>query len=269
MNPTPSSPVTYHEAAGAGAPLVLIHGVGLDLSMWDATAGVLSARYRVVRYDMLGHGRSLRPPGPYSLAMFAGQLRDLADALSLARLHIVGFSMGGMVAQAFAIAHPERVASLVVVSAVAARSYEQRRAVLGRAKLVEEGGMPAAIEAALQRWFTPDFARAHPQVVDHLRHVLESNDPAAYLAAYRVFATADEPLTAVLNRISCPALIITGEHDPGSTPAMAAFMGARIAGARTLIVPGVRHMLPIEAASIFTSAVLEFVAAQPLHQEGE
>lgn len=250
---------THVEQTGSGEPLILIHGVGLDLTTWDRQVAALATRYLVVRYDMLGHGRSTRPPGPYTLEMFVEQLRGLLASLSIARAHIAGFSMGGLVAQGFAAAYPDRVASLALVSTVAGRSREQRQGVLGRLREVEQRGLTAAVEAARQRWFSPDFVRAHPETVNALSRRLGANDPAAYLAAYRLFATADEQLFDCLPAISCPTLIITGELDAGSTPQMAALMQARIPHARAEVLPGIRHLLPIEAADVFNATLLSFL----------
>lgn len=252
---------THHTEQGAGFPLILIHGVGMDLSMWDAHAGPLADRYRVIRYDMLGHGRSPRPPGPYSLQQFVDQLRALMDDLGIPRAHILGFSMGGLVAQAFAQQYPERTASLILANAVAERSEREREAVLDRVRAVERSGHTATIDAAIERWFTRGYAVAHPETLEAVRRTLEANDPDGYLAAYRVFATADQEVSPRLEEIERPTLAITGEHDVGSTPEMARLMGARIPDAEVVVVPGMRHMLPVEAPDVFTAEILRFLAA--------
>lgn len=256
------SVATYHVEQGAGFPLILIHGVGMDLTMWDQHAGILADRYRVIRYDMVGHGRSGRPPGPYTLQRFVDQLLELMDRLSLPRAHIVGFSMGGLVAQAFAAQHPERVAALVLANTVAGRSQEQRAAVLDRVATVEADGHRATIDGALARWFTPQLAAQNPELVESVRRTLQNNDPASYLAAYRVFATADQEATPLLPRIESPTLIITAEEDTGSTPEMAASMHAQIPRSELVIVPGLKHLLPLEAPERFLDPILRFLAAQ-------
>ena len=107
---------TAYRTAGRGAPVVLIHGVGLDATIWEAQAAALAERYRVVAYDMLGHGQSACPPGARALGDFVDQLAELLDALELRRVALVGFSMGGLVARAFAAAYPERVSHLALLS---------------------------------------------------------------------------------------------------------------------------------------------------------
>jgi pimeloyl-ACP methyl ester carboxylesterase len=137
--------------SGQGQPLVLIHGVGLDLSIWNEMAPLLEPSYRVIRYDMLGHGRSLKPPGPYRLDDFVRQLAELAGRLGLGRFDLAGFSMGGMVAQAFAAGFPQRLRRLALLNVVFDRSPAQRAAVLERLRLSEANGYAASIEAALAR----------------------------------------------------------------------------------------------------------------------
>lgn len=241
-------PSTHFTESGNGAPVILIHGVGLDGTIWDQQAEVLSKNYRVICYDMIGHGQSACPPGPYTLAQFVKQLDDLFVDLNLQKAHVVGFSMGGLVAQGFAAQYPDKVATLTIISSVAKRNEEQRKGVLNRVKEVEEHGHRATIEAAIQRWFSPAYMSLHAEVIEHIRRRLETNHPDAYLAAYRVFATSDEELYDQLPHIVCPTQIITGELDRGSTPEMARLMAERIPQAEVIVFPKIRHMLPIEAA---------------------
>ena len=174
-----------------GEPIVLIHGVGLDRAMWAAQRKALAPLGPVLAYDMHGQGESADPPGARRLADFADQLASLLDHLAVARVRLIGFSMGGLVARAAAAAWPARVSALVVMSSVFARDEAQRRAVEARCRALAEGGPAATAEAALERWFTPAYAAAHPESVESIRRRLLTNDPKSFLKAYRVFATAD------------------------------------------------------------------------------
>ena len=155
---------TRYRVDGAGHPLVLIHGVGMDLTMWDAQTAALGRHLTVIRYDMLGHGGSAMAPGA-TLTDFVDQLRRLLDHLAADQVFLVGFSMGGMVAQAFAIRHPDRVARLVIMSAVYDRPPAARAAMQDRVRQVEREGAGANLEVALKRWFTPAYAAAHPEAL--------------------------------------------------------------------------------------------------------
>jgi pimeloyl-ACP methyl ester carboxylesterase len=268
---------TAYWIAGHGPPVVLIHGVGLDASIWEAQAVALIEDHQVVAYDMLGHGQSACPPGVRALGDFVDQLAALLDALSLERVALVGFSMGGLVARAFAAAYPERVSHLALLSTVYERSREEQAGILARLGQAETAGPARLIGAALERWLSDDFRAANPQIVARLRERLASNDEAGFLAAYRVFAEADGQMTAFLERrglaedtpITCPTLVLTGELDPGSSPAMARHLADSIVGARCLILPGLRHMALMEAPDAVTNPLIEFLGAErPGHRGG-
>ena len=140
---------THYRRSGSGAPIILIHGVGADLEMWEPVAERLAPLHDVVRYDMLGHGASAKPPGPYRLDDFVDQLRRLVDGLGFERFVLAGFSMGGLVAQGFALAAPARVERLVLLNTVFDRSAQERAAVEARVREVLNGVHEAVIAAAL------------------------------------------------------------------------------------------------------------------------
>lgn len=252
---------TRFRAEGEGAPLVLIHGVGMDLGMWDAVTKRLARERRVIRYDMLGHGRSAKPRGPYRLPDFVAQLARLADELHLARFDLLGFSMGGLVAQGMALAHVERVDRLILLNTVYDRSPAERANIAARVREVEEGGYAASIEAALDRWFTPVFREARPEILEAVRRHMLANDLAAYAAAYAVFAAADEELAGQVHRIQNPTLVVTGAEDQRSTPAMARALAARLPQGRAEIIDGQRHMTPLEIPDRLAALVTAFLGS--------
>lgn len=241
---------------GAGTPVMLIHGVGDRLDSWDAVAGALGGERAVVRYDLRGHGRSERPPGPYSLEDFAADHVALMDELGVERAHVVGFSLGGLIAQQVALEHPGRVASLVLAGSVAGRTDEERERVAERLRQVESGG-PVAVADGGARWYSQEFREAHPDVVARQMERFASNDPAAYAAAYRVLATSD--LAERLPEIEAPVLAITGEHDVGSPPHMSELIASRVPRGRARILPGARHSLPVERAGELAEAIAGFL----------
>jgi 3-oxoadipate enol-lactonase len=251
---------THYRRSGSGAPAILIHGVGADLEMWEPVAERLAPLHDVVRYDMLGHGASAKPPGPYRLDDFVGQLRRLVDALGIERFVLAGFSMGGLVAQAFALAAPARVERLVLLNTVFDRSPPERAVVEARVREVLNGGHEAGIAAALERWFTPAFRTARPEVVGSIRRRMESNDLPAYAAAYGLFATADRELAGRVGSIEVPTMVVTGAEDQRSTAAMAMAMAERLPRGRCHIIPGQRHMTPLEVPEL----VAALIAGRPL-----
>jgi len=255
---------TYFRTFGAANsetdPVVLIHGVGLDHAMWTAQVAALETHFQVIPYDMLGHGQSAQPPDVRHLIDFVRQLDQLLMNLNVSRAAIVGFSMGGMVAQAYAAAYPEKVAKLFLMNTVFRRSDEQRAGVLGRYEQSAAGEIENLAEAALGRWFSNAFRETDPAAVNAVRRRMLSNDPEGYLKAYKVFATSDEEAAEGLAGVSCPALVMTGAHDTGSTPAMAEGLAAALPDARPLILSGLSHMAPIEGADQVNRALLDFLA---------
>jgi pimeloyl-ACP methyl ester carboxylesterase len=244
---------------GIGEPIIFIHGVGMDHTMWNDQMNFLASQYRIIAYDMIGHGESAKPKGDYKLINFVEQLRVLMDGLEIEKAHVIGFSMGGMVAQLFGVVYPKRVRSLCIMSAVANRTTEQQKAVLDRVKQVESYGHVTTIDAALARWFNESYYNEHSEIITTIRDRLATNDPTSYLKAYKVFATADQEIWEKLEQIDSPTLIITGEEDIGSSPEMSRQMHKKIKGSELIIVPSIRHMLPIEGKDIVNQILHTFV----------
>jgi pimeloyl-ACP methyl ester carboxylesterase len=236
------------------APVVLIHGVGLDQHMWAAFGRALGRP--VHTYDLIGLGDGPRPPGPYTLAQYADQLSAVVAELGTAPVDLVGFSMGALIAQRFAVDQPDWVRRLVLVSTVFDRTPEERAAILDRVAEVRAGRYGDSIEPALQRWFTDDFATRRPEVVETVRQRMHANDVDAYGGAYEVFATGDAELVPLVDRLTAPTLVVTGELDQRSTPEMARRLAAALPH---VIVPGVRHLLPVEAPDTLAELVNSFL----------
>src|SRR5260221_11533793 len=176
---------------GAGEPLVLVHGVGSSLDAWDGVAARLRDRFRVVRYDLRGHGDSEKVPGPYRIEDFADDLRGLIDGLGIHRLHLAGFSLGGLAAQSFALSDPARVQKLALISTVAGRTEAEKARVIERLDIVA-GGIPGGhFQSSIERWFTDEFRQANPALIERYAARNRANDPACYAAAYRVLALTD------------------------------------------------------------------------------
>ena len=150
---------------GDRPPVMLIHGVGADGTSWDQIAPALASEFRVLRLDLRGHGRSGHIDGALTLDDFVRDVVDVLDACAVPAAHIVGFSLGGMIAQGIALQHADRVRRLVLLSAVAGRTAEERERVQARLAILREQGIAAITGAAQERWFTPDFIARNPDLV--------------------------------------------------------------------------------------------------------
>lgn len=252
---------TAYELTGpSDAPaVVLIHGLGLTRATWDSYVPALSARYRVLRYDLCGHGESALPDETPSLTVLSEQLSALMDELGIARAALVGFSLGGMINRRFAMDHPARASALVILNSPHERGAEAQRLVEERAAATDAGGPAATIDATLERWFTPGFRRDAPDVVAGIRAGVLANDPENYTKHRQVLAAGVVELIRPVPPITAPSLVMTCENDSGSTPGMSHAIASEIAGARTIIVPGLQHMGLVEQPQLFTGPMLRFL----------
>jgi 3-oxoadipate enol-lactonase len=254
----PGAPVLrYWDDGSDRPPVMLIHGVGADGTSWDQIAMALAPEFRVLRLDLRGHGRSGHIGDPLSLDDFVQDVVDVLDAAAVPAAHIVGFSLGGMIAQGLALRHADRVRRLVLLSAVAGRTAEERERVQARLAILKEQGVAAITGAAQERWFTPEFIARNPELVASRMRQLRNNHAPSYAAAYAVFSTSD--LGERLHEIRAPTLIATGEHDAGSNTRMARFMHAEIKGSRLEILPGLRHSILVEAPELVACQVRSFL----------
>lgn len=245
---------------GEGELLVLVHGVGSRLEAWDGVVRGLGARVRSLRYDLRGHGRSEKRPGRYELADFVGDLCGLLDHVGERRCHLAGYSLGGLVAQGFALGHPDRLDRLALISTVAGRTDEERERVMARYRIVEDNIPGEHFQNSVSRWYTEEFQRRHPEAIEAAAEENRQNDPACYAAAYRVLAASD--LADRLGEIRRPTLVMTGEEDIGSNPRMARLMAERIAGARLEILPGQRHAILTEVPERVAALLADFLGAK-------
>jgi len=235
---------THFELTGpADAPVVvLIHGLGLNKEYWNWTTPALSDDYRVLRYDLYGHGASLAPPQKPSLSLFSTQLTELLDHCGIERATIAGFSLGGMIARRFAQDFPQKTQALVILHSPHQRSDAAQAAILKRVDQAREQGPQSTVEAALERWFTEVFRTANPDMMETVRRWVKANQEEIYHTIYRVLAEGIDEIVAPIPAITCPTLVITGDEDYGNGPEMAGAIAAEIPGAKALVLPGLRHM---------------------------
>jgi pimeloyl-ACP methyl ester carboxylesterase len=253
---------TRYLLEGQGPAVVLIHGVGARLENWDGVAERLRSHFRVLRYDLRGHGQSSRVPGPYSLPLFADDLRALLDHLEIGKAHVAGHSLGAMIAQMFALRHGACVDRLALLSAVAGRTQEERERVAARIDLIRTENPGGHFRRSMSRWFTDAFIAANPELMAAYAARNAENDPDCYAAAYRVLALED--LDRELEAISVPTLITTGEQDLGSNPRMSALIHSRIKGSTLRILPGLKHSILVEAPSIVANMLEPFFRGEPV-----
>jgi len=250
---------TYTRLSGVGPALILLHGVGLNQSIWAEQVKAFAHSHQVITFDLLGHGRSAPVPENPGLGDWVSQLENLVEELKLARFSLVGFSFGGMIAQAYAAKQFDRIEKLVLMSSVYDRSAEERTNVLARLEVAQREGPEAIIAAALSRWFSAEFAAEYPVAMQGYERMLRNNEASSFLAAYRCFAEGDRQLAGMVSGINCPTLVMTGALDGGSTPDMARRLAATIPSARCFLIPQARHMMAVERPDEVNSVLRHFL----------
>ncbi|CAB3715090.1 alpha/beta fold hydrolase [Paraburkholderia rhynchosiae] len=250
---------TAYSVAGEGEALILIHGVGMNRRVWEPQVEALQGQFRVVSYDMLGHGASRLPAASPQLEEYAAQLLALVDHLDIETAHVVGHSMGSLVALEFALRYPSRVASVAALNAVYDRTPAQRSAVMQRAASLNGGLDQPSIDATIARWFDDPVPGHLAKAAQMVRSLLESVDLEGYARTYRLFASSDQAHVGRLTQLAMPALFMTGECDPNSSPAMSESMAAAAPLGRAEIIASERHMMNVTAPSIVNQRLLRFI----------
>jgi 3-oxoadipate enol-lactonase len=249
----------HYEISGSGPWVTLAHSLATNLTLWDELAAVLAERFSVLRYDARGHGKSGAPNGPYSFPQLVGDLVGLLDALKIGRTHFVGLSMGGMLGQHFALAHPERLDRLALVSTTSRIPPEAGALWDERIAVARAHGMQAHVESTLARWFTTPYRAAHPEVMARIGALVAATPVAGFAGWGTAICTLD--VTAQLGAVRAPTLVVVGADDPGTPPAAGEAIAAAIPGARLEIIPAASHQLVIEQAPRFERLLEDFLAA--------
>jgi 3-oxoadipate enol-lactonase len=241
--------------------VVLSCSLGTDLSMWDPQLPALSEHYRVLRYDLRGHGTSPALPGPYEIADLGDDLLTLLDRLEIERASLCGVSIGGMTSLWTAASAPERVERLVVCCTSA--FLDPERTYRERAALVRESGLEQIADAALERWFTPEFRSARADVVQRMRRILVTTPREGYAGCCE--AIADMDLRDDLLAIEADTLVIAGRDDPSTPPDHGRLIAERIRSARFEVVPHAAHLANIEQPERIGELILSHL--QPTEEE--
>jgi pimeloyl-ACP methyl ester carboxylesterase len=238
--------------AGAGRPVLLLHGVGLRAEAWGAQIEALRGSYQVIAPDMQGHGHSSCPSGPITLAEYAQAFLPVLKELSEPVL-VVGHSMGAMIALELACRAPADVSAVAAFNAIFERSPEAAAAVQARAGSLDDTAAPDP-SPTLERW----FGNAPSPERSACENWLLAADPKGYKLAYTAFARADGPRRQALQSLACRALFATGGLEQNSTPEMSQAMADLAPKGRALIVEGAAHMMPMTHAGALNGALLDF-----------
>jgi pimeloyl-ACP methyl ester carboxylesterase len=250
----------HHEVHGEGPPLLLIHGLGSCLEDWECQVPEFARQYRVITYDLRGHGRSGKPEGPYSMAQFGEDAAALLRALGVDSAHVVGISLGGGIAFQLVVSHPALVKSLVIVNSgpeAIFRSFRQRVGIWMRFAIVRLLGLPRMAQVLSGKLFVE---AGQEQLRATFVERFSRNDKRAYLATMRAFIGWS--VTPRIGAIRCPVLALSAESDYTPIELKEEYV-AQIPGARLVVIPASHHALPLERPQAFNEALRHFLAEKP------
>ena len=250
---------TRYRIDGAGSRWVtFVTGIANDLTMWDGQVPALERDFRILRYDLRGHGGSEAAPGPHSMWLLVEDLKALLDSLDVRKTSLVGLGLGGAIAQAFAIEHAESVENLLPCCCRARMVPEFATMWHKLRGTVQEQGLEAIVEPTVQRWFSDEFKAAHPEVLEKIRKMIRGTTLDGYLGVTAAFLGLD--LEDRLPRITARTLYVSGAEDKlGGPPELMAGLAAQVKGARHVSVPKAAHIANIQNPEGFNRVLEEFL----------
>lgn len=248
--------VLHYEATGSGEPLLFIHGLGSSGRDWQPQIDFFSRNYRVIVFDIRGHGHSSHPPGPYSMELFAADTAALIQALSAAPVHVVGLSLGGMIAFQLAVDHPQLLKSMVIVNAgpeFVPRTFREYRIAFLHFAVVHFFGMHKLGEILARQLFPKT---EHAAIRETLVERWAGNDRKAYEQSMR--AILGWSVANRIDRIQIPTLVVASDHDYTPISVKEAFV-ARMPRAELAVITDAHHAVPVERPEEFNAVVTPFL----------
>jgi len=246
--------IHYEIHGKAGAPwMVLSHSLACSTRMWDEQIAAFKDRFRILAFDTRGHGASAAPAGEYTLEMLADDAKGVMDKEGVTSCHWVGLSMGGMIGQTFALRYPGVFRSLTLADTTSRYPAEAAPVWADRIRTVQAQGMQALVDSTLARWFTEPYRKAAPQRLKDIAELIRTTPVNGYVGCCHALPKIN--VTARLKEIRCPILVIVGEQDMGTPPAMAQEIHDNAPGSTLVVLPNAAHISNIEQPEGFNRAM--------------
>lgn len=238
-----------------GAPVLMFsNSLGTDLRMWDAQTAALAERFRIVRYDRRGHGKSDVPKGPYTMERLGLDVLSILNALKIDKINWCGLSMGGMVGQWLGANAPQRINKLILSNT--SSWYPDKTPWNDRIKTVREKGLASMVDGNMERWFTPGFIAKAPEAIARMKEMFVATNPDGYIACCE--AVRDMDFRDSNPKVSVPTLVIVGAQDPATPPAAGEAIRKAIPGAQ-LVSLEAAHIANIEQPQAYTDTIVKFI----------
>ena len=249
INASDSNGTFYILNQNQGTPIIFIHGVGLNHKIWKPQFDVFENT--IVAYDILGHGQTPLESSNLSFDNFSRQLLNLIDELNFKKIHLVGFSIGSLIARNFAENYNDRLESLTLLCSIFKRSKEQQQIVNDRFELSKKSR--SLSKQALKRWFTDEYILQNPKIYEEISSMLNENSMEDFLKIYELFVKHKD--NEKFENIKVKTLIMTGEFDSGSTPEMSKNLSKCIKNSKVKIIKNGKHLCSIECADEVNHAI--------------
>ena len=261
MKATVNGIETYYETHGKeGAPwLVFSHSLACSVRMWDGEVARQKDRYRILMYDTRGHGQSAAPAGPYTLEALADDLHALLEHLEVSKAHFCGLSMGGMIGQTFALKYPGVFQTMTLADTTSRYPAEAAPMWQERIRIAQTKGMEPLVQPTLERWFTEPFRKRQPEAVSRVASLIVRTPVNGYAGCCAAIPKIN--VTSRLKEIRTPTLVICGNDDPATPPAMAREIQENIPGAKLALIPQAAHLSNIEQPEAFNRALADFLSS--------
>ena len=233
------------------------NSLAADFTMWDMQTNHFKDRFRILRYDTRGHGKSKPTPGPYTLEMLADDVLGLWDELGIKKSHFIGLSLGGMIAQSIALRYSDRLHSVAICDSRADCPEGYRSNWHQRIPEVEEKGMEPLVEPTILRWFTEECRATQPEMMDKVRNMVRTTSSVGYIGCAHAILGLD--YLSKLKTISLPAIFLVGAQDGGTPPEAAQAMHEEVTGSQYVEIDPAAHVSNMENPKAFNGALEKFL----------
>ena len=250
---------THHQKPA----LFMVHGIGSRAVAWQPIIQQLESAFTCISYDLRGHGQSIfdRQSGldDFDLDDLVDDIENIRQHLDIKKIHIIGHSLGGMIAPAYALKYPDKILSIGLLSTAAFRTTDDKEKVLAVVKAMREQGVEAVIGTLVNRWFTDNFAADNPDIINHrIKQVLDT-DEQVFLKVFDIYANTE--MAPWLHKVDIPAIVITGEHDGGCNPRLNRLIDEALPNSELIILDELKHAILIEAPDRVSDQLIQFYAS--------
>lgn len=247
---------------GKGPPVIMVHGISARKELWRCVIDGMKDDFTCITYDLRGHGASPIPTKKFELADLVEDVESVRRRVGVEKAHVIGHSLGGMIAPGYARAYPDRVGAIGLLATSAFRPPGVREVIMGMSAVLKEKGMAALIDGWITNWFTDDFIARNPELIAGRKQQALATDPESFRAVFEIFNLSD--MGPWLHEVAAPALVLPGEFDAPCSPEINQKITNAMPNAEMIVLENVKHSILLEAPDRVARHVKDFLKAHPL-----